>query len=92
MTAPAVTEPAAATEPAATTEPAAAEDVVAAGSVVHYEHPDPITGETLRGAGVVLWVPESGAITVAPLAMAYLYVEPDNVVAIPAAAWLDDEA
>ena len=53
----------------------------ARGAVVTYRHPDPITGQVLEGAGVVLSTGEDGAITVAPLSQQFLEVDPENVAA-----------
>ena len=98
MTAPTAAETAAAEAAAAAAAEAAAAAGegeaaagVRAGDVVYYEHPDPITGDTLRGAGVVLWVPDSGALNISPCSASVLQVEPGNVTAIPAEAWLADD-
>jgi hypothetical protein len=54
----------------------------AVGDVVTYQHPDPITGGLLTGAGVVFEVTEAGGITIAPLSENLLLVDPDNVVSV----------
>lgn len=61
------------------TAPAAFE----AGQLVTYRHPDPITGQDLHGAGVVVHVGDSegAAVVVAPCSPQYLEVLPENLTA-----------
>ena len=53
------------------------------GQLVTFRHPDPITGADITGAGVVVQVGEGdgAAVTVAPIAVSYLEVEPGNLTA-----------
>jgi hypothetical protein len=78
-----------AAEEAAAAEKAAAEKAAAEakkgaakvvkGSLVTYRHPDPVTGQVLEGAGVVLEAPDGGAVTISPLSSLFLDVDPGNV-------------
>lgn len=51
------------------------------GQVVTFRHPDPTTGDTVEGHGLVIRVPADaeGFVTVAPLSLLHLFVEQDNV-------------
>lgn len=69
-----------------------ADDRPKRGDLVGYRHPDPITGATLTGVGVVLWAPDGeGALTVAPLSQEFLEVEPSNLVLASLEDDVDDD-
>lgn len=51
------------------------------GQVVTFSHPDPLGGDRVEGHGLVIRVPSdpAGFVTVAPLSLLHLFVDPDNV-------------
>ena len=52
------------------------------GALVTYSHTDPVTGETLRGAGVVLDDTGAGGVHVAPLSVQVLQLDPQQLHAV----------
>lgn len=68
--------------------PAPAGKRLRVGQVVTFRHPDPTTGDSLEGHGLVVRVPSDpeAAVTIAPLSLLHLWVHPDNVAASKAEA------
>jgi hypothetical protein len=71
-------------QPPADQPPADKPKTVRRGQVVSFTHPDPVTGRTLEGVGVVLAVEDGGNVTVRPLSTVDLFVDPANVAPVSA--------